>query len=168
MGVGALGGLFALTVVLGGTIFIDGGDGGAVKQIRLSAEAGGLRRSSEDPAASVAYPFITEAVRRGGMPLRRQTAAVYMSEERDILFVGGTGEIADPEAFLDRAKPNTVLAAGHVGRDVCGTFAVLSAVHAYCAWATSGSYGFVASNVPAESTADLAQLVSRMRTDLEG
>ncbi|MEV4252956.1 hypothetical protein AB0J52_07280 [Spirillospora sp. NPDC049652] len=165
---GAVGGLCAVVAaVVGGAFLLDGEDGGTGKRITLASQAGGLHRAAADPAASTAYPFIAEAVRRGGIAWTRQTSAVYSGDMRDILFVGGTAAISDPAAFLERAKPNTVLAFRHVGRGVCGTFAVLSAVHPYCAWATSDSYGFVASNVPARDAGDLAGLVPRMRADLE-
>ncbi|WP_026416234.1 hypothetical protein [Actinomadura oligospora] len=166
--VGAVGGLFAVAIaVAGGTLLLGGDDGGPEKRITLRPEAGGLRRNASDPEASVAYPFIVEAVRRGSLSRTRQTSAVYSGAASNVLFVGGTASIGDPIAFLDRAKPNTVLSFQHVGRGVCGTFAVLSAVHPYCAWATSDSYGFVASNLPAQNTTDLAKLATRLRADLE-
>ncbi|MCP2343785.1 hypothetical protein [Actinomadura rupiterrae] len=168
MGVVALGGLCALAAVAGGMVVLKGRHDGATKVIKLSAEAGGLRKTADDPAASVAYPFIAEAVRRGRLAGAQQTSAVYTGSSRDVLFVGGTASIADPAAFLDRARPNTVLSFQRNGTAACGTFAVLSAVHPYCAWATSGSYGFVASNAPAQDTVDLAKLASRMRADLDG
>lgn len=165
---GAPGGLCALiAVVAGGTLLLGGKDGGDAKRITLRSQAGGLTRDAADPAASTAYPFITEAVRRGFLTRTGQTSAVYSGAGSNVLFVGGTVSIGDPGAFLNRARPNTVLTFQHVGRSVCGTFAVLSEVHPYCAWATSGSYGFVASNVPGQETAGLAKLTSRLRSDLE-
>ncbi|WP_199487095.1 hypothetical protein [Actinomadura logoneensis] len=168
MVLGAVGGLCAAAIAAaGGALLLDGGSGKPEKRITLASRAGGLHRDATDPAASPAYPFIAEAVRRGGVGRTRQKSAVYSDEARTILFVGGSASISDPDAFLVRAKPNTVLAFRRVGRGVCGTFAVLSAVHPYCAWATSGSYGFVASNVPAPDADDLAKLLPRMRGDLE-
>lgn len=164
---GAVAGLCVIAAAVAGGALLMGGDGGPAKRITLKPEAGGLRRDASDPEASVAYPFINEAVRRGNLPRPRQTSAVYSGSAGNVLFIGGTASIDDPIAFLERAKPNTVLSFQHVGRGVCGTYAVLSAVHPYCAWATSDSYGFVASNAPAQDTADLAKLTTRLRADVE-
>ncbi|MFC5182999.1 hypothetical protein [Actinomadura harenae] len=165
--VSAVGGLCAIAAVAAGTFLMGGGDGGPAKQITVQPEAGGLRLNAAEPAASVAFPFITEAVRRGGASRPHQTSAVYSGAASNVLFIGGTASITDPIAFLDRARPNTALSFQHVGPGVCGTFAVLSEVHPYCAWATSGSYGFVASNLPAQDTTDLAKLTTRLRGDVE-
>ncbi|WP_285497231.1 hypothetical protein [Actinomadura sp. NBRC 104425] len=156
----------------------DGGTKAARHRITAAAVAGGLQRTPGMPAATAAYPFIASAVRAGGAERAGNVAAVYADlpqRSQNVVFLGGTGKIGDPAAFLRRARPSTVLTARNVkpgkggGRGVCGTFAVLSDVHVYCSWATETSFGFVASNLPTvgDDTAAMADLMRRMRADLE-
>ncbi|GAA4145521.1 hypothetical protein GCM10022416_37290 [Actinomadura keratinilytica] len=158
------------------------GEGGGTKttrhRITAAAVAGGLQRTPGMPAATAAYPFMASAVRAGGAERAGNVAAVYADlpqRSRNVVFLGGTGKIGDPAAFLRRARPGTVLTTRNVkpgkggGSAVCGTFAVLADVHVYCSWATDSSFGFVASNLPTvgDDTAAMADLMRRMRADLE-
>ncbi|MEU6039021.1 hypothetical protein ABZ801_26795 [Actinomadura sp. NPDC047616] len=147
-------------------------------RVTAAAVAGGLQRTPGMPAASAAYPFLASAVRAGGAERPGNVAAVYADlpqRSQNVVFLGGTGKIGDPAAFLRKVRPGTVLTARDVkpgkggGRGVCGTFAVLSDVHVYCSWATESSFGFVASNMPTvgDGTPAMADLMRRMRADLE-
>ncbi|MDL4777767.1 hypothetical protein [Actinomadura xylanilytica] len=169
--------------------FRSGGDGGgdkgaektALKPKRLVAAApaaGGLLKDAADPVASAAYPFIAAAVRAGGVPAPGAATAMYTSRPEGletVLFMGGTGQVGDPAAFLKKARPSTFITAEGAepgkggGRAMCGTFAVLADVHLYCAWATRDSFGIVASDEPASSpdTGAMADLMRRMRPELE-
>ncbi|WP_131740862.1 hypothetical protein [Actinomadura roseirufa] len=154
------------------------GAGPSTKKITAVAVAGGLHRDATiAPQASAAYPFVAAAVRVGGVPAAKDGTAVY-AEPRpgrlNVLFMGGTGAVGNPAAFLQRIRPSTFItgqntAAGKDGRALCGTFAVLAAVHAYCGWATKDSYGIVASNVPGaeRQLLVLAELTRRIRRDVE-
>ncbi|WP_153535352.1 hypothetical protein [Actinomadura macrotermitis] len=142
-------------------------------RITAPAAAGGLRRVPDRPVASAAYPFVAPVVRATGLP---RTTAVYAGGNgRSLLFVGGTGAIGDPAAFLERLRPRTVITEHRAdpgapgGQAVCGRFAVLASVHLYCVWATDGSYGVLASNVPARGTrpGELSELLPKFRAAVE-
>ncbi|XRQ12756.1 hypothetical protein ACN3XK_18260 [Actinomadura welshii] len=147
----------------------DGGGGGAgerearttgvpesSKVIEAGAGAGGLTRDPlTRPQASAAYPFIAQAIEAAGIPVAERGQAVYGGEpaqQVNVLFMGGTGPVGEPERFLQKVQPTTFIAGQDAdpgrkgGKAVCGTFAVLSETHTYCAWATEDSYGVVASN----------------------
>jgi hypothetical protein len=147
-------------------------------EITAAGTAGGLRKEGTLPEAAASYPFIIAAARAGGVEPAATARAVYrdpVTNAQDVLFLGGTAQIGDPTAFLKRARPSTALTVAETipaknnGQISCGTFAVLSATHLYCAWATTNTFGFVASNDPTGEgrPAGLAALTARMRTDLE-
>ncbi|RFS83227.1 hypothetical protein D0T12_24075 [Actinomadura spongiicola] len=168
-----------------------GGDGGgrgtgttggvlaSRKVIDAGAVAGGLRRDAlTSPPASAAYPFVAGAIWATGVPVAERGQAVYAEgpgRPINLLFVGGTGPVGDPAAFLRRARPTTFIAGqgaepgAQGGKAVCGTFAVLADTHTYCAWATEDSYGVVASNRPTLSPHFplMAELMRRIRRDVE-
>jgi hypothetical protein len=154
------------------------GDDVPLRKVAAGGTAGGFRKDATVPATSAAYPFIIAAARSGGVERAATARGVYRDPAtgaRSILFLGGTAPIADPAAFLEKARPSTVLAVAPAapgkagGRVSCGTFAVLAETHLYCAWATENSFGFVASNEPAGAAqpSALAPLTLRMRADLE-
>ncbi|QKW37986.1 hypothetical protein HUT06_31585 [Actinomadura sp. NAK00032] len=128
----------------------------STKVITAGAAAGGLHRDAlTAPKASAAYPFIAGAVEAGGVPAAKQGTAVYTAEpvrKLNVLFMGGTGAVGDPAAFLRKARPTTFIQGqdtapgGKGAKAFCGTFAVLAETHTYCAWATRDSYGIVAAN----------------------
>ncbi|WP_146150303.1 hypothetical protein [Actinomadura rubrobrunea] len=162
----------------GGTAQRTGGQKAPKHRVTAAASAGGLQRAPGLPAASAAYPFIAAAVRAGGAERPGNVSAVYAdlpARTQNVVFIGGTGQIGDPAAFLRKARPSTVLTTREVrpgrggGRGMCGTFAVLSDVHVYCSWATPSSFGFVASNLPTvgDEIPRMAELMRRMRADLE-
>ena len=148
------------------------------KRIAAATTAGGLRK---DPTAAVpasaAYPFVAAAVRAGGVPMAGE--GVYTNEldggPLNVLFMGGTGRVGDPAAFLRKIRPTTFIvvqsatAGNGGGRALCGSFAVLADIHLYCAWATRDSYGVVASNVPTPvwQIPVIAELMHRIRQDVE-
>jgi len=149
-----------------------------VYEVTAAGTAGGLRKDDGLPEATAAYPFLLAAARAGGVAHAVTAKGAYLDPStgrQDVLFLGGKAAIGDPAAFLQRARPSTLLTAAPTvpgkggGQVSCGTFAVLSATHLYCAWATANSFGFIASNLPAETArpAGLAGLTARMRADLE-
>ncbi|WP_067477362.1 hypothetical protein [Actinomadura hibisca] len=194
----AIGAVFALVMLVGVVVLATGG-GEPKPRITAVATTAGLHKDAGTPAASAAYPFVSAGVRAGGVAGLRETAAVYgdaPAGTRNVLFMGGTGTVGDPAAFLARTRPSTFITAGKAtdagkagGKTSCGTFAVLADVHAYCAWATEDSYGVVASNTPllpappaalqqgpqpiqqpvslTDLTRQLADLTRQMRADLE-
>ncbi|TDD64807.1 hypothetical protein [Actinomadura rubrisoli] len=181
-GVGAL----LLVVLMAGVLVFRPGDGekgtavsASKKRIAAVANAGGLRKDAMTvPLASAAYPFVAAAVQAGGVPVAKDGTAVYTEEpagKLNVLFIGGTGRVGDPGAFLQRIRPTTFITGQNAsagkdgGRAQCGTFAVLADVHLYCAWATKDSYGVVASNVstPSQPVPVMADLMRRIRRDVE-
>ncbi|MFI6521077.1 hypothetical protein ACIBF1_36370 [Spirillospora sp. NPDC050679] len=184
-----IGGVFAALMVVGAVVLTAGGEEPPPRITAVPATAG-LHRDAGVPAASAAYPFVAAGVRAGGVQGAKQVVALYSDAPagmRSVLFMGGTGPVGDPAAFLARSRPSTFIAADAggtggeaggksggksdkaAGKTSCGTFAVLADVHAYCAWATEHSYGVVASNTPllAPQPGTLADLTRRMRADLE-
>ncbi|MFG2091204.1 MULTISPECIES: hypothetical protein [unclassified Spirillospora] len=149
------------------------------KVIVAGAMAGGLRKDAlTAPQASAAYPFVAGAVEAAGIPVVKGGQAVYTEEPAgpvDVLFMGGTGPVGDPEAFLQKVQPTTFIAGQDAdpgrkgGKAACGTFAVLADTHTFCAWATRDSFGVVASNRPALSPQFplMADVMRRIRNDVE-
>lgn len=187
---GAVAGVVLLLVLVAGVFALrtDGGkkagpSGTAASKKRIVAAetAGGLIRSDTAPAATAAYPFVAGAVQAGGVPAAKDGVAVYAQPPAgplSVLFMGGTGRVGDPAAFLARTRPTTVITSAAEepgqggGKAMCGTFAVLGDVHLYCAWATGDSFGVVASDVPVPDpanaqTAGLANLMRAIRQDVE-
>ncbi|MFG2003372.1 hypothetical protein ACGFNU_29855 [Spirillospora sp. NPDC048911] len=176
-------GIGLLVLVAAGVLY-GGLDDGApappklTRAIVIAPVAGGLTKSPESAAMTAAYPFIQAGVRGAGAERPRNVAAVYAGTPmapQNVVFYGGTGDLGDPDAFLKKSRPNTTIATVKAnpgrggGQAVCGTFAVLSDVHVYCAWATRVSFGVIADNAPtaAPDTAAMAALMARMRPELE-
>ncbi|MFV2175373.1 hypothetical protein ACFHW2_21165 [Actinomadura sp. LOL_016] len=189
---GAGAGAVLLVVLVAGVLLLRSGDatgqtsGGrartatafeSTRTIVAGGTAGGLRRDALPPRGSVAYPFVTGGVEAGGVPAAEKGTAVYTGQGGtvDVLFVGGTGRVDDSAAFLRKIRPTTFIGGQNAnpgqagGRAACGTFAVLGAVHTYCAWATGDSYGVVASNVASQQPryAMMDALMLRIRADVE-
>lgn len=190
---GAGAGAVLLVILVAGVLLLRSGDatgetsGGrartakafeSTRTIAAGATAGGLRRGALPPRVAVAYPFVMGGVEAGGIPAAEKGAAVYTEGPDgvfDVLFVGGTGQVGDPAAFLRKIRPTTFIGAQNAnpgeagGKAVCGTFAVLTEVHTYCAWATGDSYGVVASNVASQQPryAMMDALMLRIRADVE-
>ncbi|TDC89685.1 hypothetical protein [Actinomadura sp. 7K507] len=149
------------------------------KVIDAGPNAGGLHKDPlTPPQTSAAYPFVAGAVEAGGIPAAERGQAVYSEEPVqpvNVLFVGGTGPVGDPGAFLQKARPSTFIAGQDAdagpkgGKAVCGTFAVLAETHTFCAWATRDSYGIVASNqaAPGAQFALMSDVMRRIRNDVE-
>ncbi|GAA0226584.1 hypothetical protein GCM10009527_023760 [Actinomadura nitritigenes] len=159
-----------------------GGKAGAVstastRRINALPRAGGMAKDATEPAASAAYPFVMAAVQAGGVPVAGNGAAVYTDPlgRTNVLFVGGTGAVGEPAAFLRRLRPSTFISGEqgnpgqNGGRAECGTFAVLAETHTYCAWATRDSYGIVASDVPTANPdfSLMDDVMRRIRKDVE-
>ncbi|MFB4307225.1 hypothetical protein [Actinomadura sp. GTD37] len=179
----------AVALMAGALAFQTGGGGtgkggGAAappstKVISAGPAAGGLRADAETPPrASAAYPFVAGAVEAGGVPAAGRGVAVYTEEpvrKVNVLFMGGTGPVGDPAAFLRKVRPTTFIAGqgaeagGADAKAVCGTFAVLAETHTYCAWATRDSFGVVASNNPTVNPQFplMADVMRRIRKDVE-
>ncbi|MFB4318348.1 hypothetical protein [Actinomadura sp. 21ATH] len=171
-------GLVAAAVAAAGLAFLAGGEDVPAREVSAAGTAGGLRKDAGPPAASAAYPFIAAGARAAGVEKAAKAGAVYRDPAtgaQNVLFLGGTAPVGDPAAFLQKARPSTVIKTAAArplkggGRISCGTFAVLEATHLYCAWATENSFGFVAANTPApDGRVDgLDALTRRMRADLE-
>ncbi|KAB2364533.1 hypothetical protein [Actinomadura montaniterrae] len=153
------------------------GSAASTRKINVLPRAGGMTRDPVEPAASAAYPFVMAAVEAAGVPAAKNGTAVYTEPvgRANVLFVGGTGAVGDPAAFLRKLRPSTFISGEqgnpgqNGGRAECGTFAVLAETHTYCAWATRDSYGIVASDV-ATANPDFSlmdDVMRRIRKDVE-
>ncbi|TDC65591.1 hypothetical protein E1200_18190 [Actinomadura sp. GC306] len=174
--------VFRLSGEAGGSADRDARTAGAPaseKIIEAGGSAGGLAKDPlTPPQASAAYPFVAAAIRAAGIPASERGEAVYSEEPArpvNVLFMGGTGRVGNPEAFLQKVQPTTFIAGQDAdpgrrgGKAVCGTFAVLAETHTFCAWATRDSYGVVASN---RATLNpqfplMADVMRRIRNDVE-
>jgi len=180
----AVGAGLLIILVAGYLIFRPTAGGGAqapVQKKRVVAAAGvagGLNKTTALPAATAAYPFVMAGVRAAGADGPGNAVGVYSAPlvgPQQLLFVGGATDTGDPLAFVHKIKPSTTLTTtGEApgkggGQSVCGTFQVLSDVHVYCAWATKGSFGVIATNMPTPipDIAGMAALMGKMRGDLD-
>ncbi|HZB30308.1 MAG TPA: hypothetical protein VE465_09090 [Streptosporangiaceae bacterium] len=92
-----------------------------------------------------------------------------------VIFLGGTGPLGDPAAFVASFR-SAASSSGTVtevypgaggGRAVCAEANSGSTRIAFCAWATTDSFGEVVSTVPGRSVSSVASQMRRMRPDLE-
>ncbi|MWA06208.1 hypothetical protein F8568_038845 [Actinomadura sp. LD22] len=153
------------------------GPAASTRKINAVPRAGGMAREAIEPAASAAYPFVMAAVQAAGVPAAKNGTAVYAEPvgRTNVLFVGGTGAVGDPAAFLRKLRPSTFISGEqgnpgqNGGRAECGTFAVLAETHTYCAWATRDSYGVVASDVATRNPdfSLMDDVMRRIRKDVE-
>jgi hypothetical protein len=183
LGAGFVTGVGLLIVLVAGyLIFRPTGAGPAPahknRVVAAAAVAGGLNKTAALPAATAAYPFVMAGVRAAGADRPSNAVGVYSAPlvgPQELLFVGGAADTGDPAAFVHKIKPSTVLTTTNAapgksgGQAVCGTFQVLSDVHVYCAWATRGSFGVIATNMPTPipDTTGMAALMAKMRGDLD-
>ncbi|MBO2445518.1 hypothetical protein J4573_00280 [Actinomadura barringtoniae] len=186
---GVFGAIFAVgvglvIVAVAGYLILKPADGRTATPVQkkrvvgAAGVAGGLNRTTALPAATAAYPFVMAGVRAAGADEPGNAVAVYSAPlvgPQQLLFVGGVTDTGDPLEFLNKVKPSTALTANTEapgkggGQAVCGTFQVLSDVHVYCAWATKGSFGVIATNMPTPipDIAGMAALMGKMRGDLD-
>jgi predicted Ser/Thr protein kinase len=92
-----------------------------------------------------------------------------------VIFLGGTGPLGDPAAFVSSFR-SAASASGTVtevdpgaggGRAVCAEANSSGTSIAFCAWATRDSFGEVVSTTPGKSVGAVATQMRRMRPDLE-
>src|SRR5690606_3448192 len=154
----------------------------AAKSTRVIEAGGAAAGRAKDPLtppqASAAYPFVAGAIKAAGIPVAERGQAVYgdqTARQVNVLFMGGTGPVGDPETFLHKVQPTTFIARQDAvpgnkrGKTVGGTFAILSETLTYYARVTEHSYGVVASN---RATLNpqfplIADVMRRIRNDVE-
>jgi predicted Ser/Thr protein kinase len=92
-----------------------------------------------------------------------------------VIFLGGTGPLGDPEAFVTSFR-SAASSSGEVtevdpgaggGRGVCAEARSGTTSIAFCAWATTDSFGEIVSTAPGRSVSTVAAQMRRMRPDLE-
>jgi serine/threonine protein kinase len=92
-----------------------------------------------------------------------------------VIFLGGTGPLGDPAAFVSSFR-GAASSSGTVtevdpgvrgGRAVCAKANSGSTSIAFCAWATTDSFGEIVSTTPGKSVSSVANQMRRMRPDLE-
>lgn len=92
-----------------------------------------------------------------------------------VVFLGGTGPLGDPAAFVSSFR-GAASSSGTVtevdpgaggGRAVCAEANSGSTSIAFCAWATTDSFGEIVSTTPGRSAGSVASQMRRMRPDLE-
>jgi predicted Ser/Thr protein kinase len=92
-----------------------------------------------------------------------------------VIFLGGTGPLGDPAAFVSSFR-GAASSSGTVtevnpgvggGRAVCAEANSGSTSIAFCAWATTDSFGEIVSTTPSKSVSSVANQMRRMRPDLE-
>jgi hypothetical protein len=92
-----------------------------------------------------------------------------------VIFIGGTGPLGDPDKFVSSFR-SAASSTGTVtevdpgaggGRGVCAEATAASQTIAFCAWATNDSFGEIVSTSPGKSASQVADLMRKMRPDLE-
>jgi hypothetical protein len=153
--------------------------GGASKRYMVGTppSAGGL--VLDRPADGIAGAAMTQqqaVARATGAKIQTMVAGFYKDPSSSsylpvgVVFVGGTGDMGDPETFLRGRRPVTGSTAvtdtdaGGEGKGVC--VMATGGSTATCMWATEHSFGMVTPTTP-KSPAELGVLMRRMRPDLE-
>jgi hypothetical protein len=92
-----------------------------------------------------------------------------------VIFLGGTGPLGDPDKFVSSFR-SAASSNGTVtevdpgtggGKGVCAEARASGQTIAFCAWATSDSFGEIVSTSPGKSATEIAALMRKMRPDLE-
>jgi hypothetical protein len=92
-----------------------------------------------------------------------------------VIFLGGTGPLGDPSKFVSSFR-SAASSSGNVtevdpgaggGKGVCAEANASGQTIAFCAWATSDSFGEIVSTSPGKSATEIAALMRKMRPDLE-
>lgn len=189
-----VGGGLVVVLILAVAFFALGGE--RDHTISTPPRAGGLARNTA--AESELGTQITQQrsmlQRSAGYRLKDVKTAVYGSGNNRWLFLGGTGDIEDPDEFvkgfrrsatsnnssLVRTTVNELSDAGGDGVGVCAeirsTVGTASYTTALCSWATKSSFGAVypapertssLSAPPSFSASDVAEMMRRIRADVE-
>jgi len=189
-----VGGGLAVVLVLAVVLFVVNGE--STHTISTPPTAGGLPRNTaaESELGTQITQQRTTLQRAAGGRLEDVKTAVYGSGTNRWLFLGGTGKVEDPDDFvkgfrqsatssntgLVRTTVNELSDAGGDGVGVCAeirsTIGSSSYTTALCSWATKSSFGAVypapertsaLSAPPSYSAADVAEMMRRIRADVE-
>ncbi|MBA9004258.1 MULTISPECIES: hypothetical protein [Thermomonospora] len=187
------GGLVVVLILVAVVIALGGGSD---HTISTPPTAGGLSRNTaaESELNSQISQQRSMLQRSAGYRLDDVKTAVYGEGRNRWLFLGGTGNIEDPDDFVEgfrrsatstnsgsiQTTVNELSDAGGDGVGVCAeirsTVGSTSYTTALCSWATDSSFGAVypapeqassLTDVPTFSASDVADMMRRIRADVE-
>ncbi|HEY7486424.1 MAG TPA: hypothetical protein VH912_18315 [Streptosporangiaceae bacterium] len=185
---GIVGGAIAVVIILVVVVVAmsgGGGVGGKKHDVVAAASAGGWQR---DPAGESRFGTNINTQKNSlesatGGKLDKVVSAFYKDPggssssllPAGVIFIGGTGPLGDPDKFVSSFR-SAASSSGTVtevdpgaggGRGVCAEASAASQTIAFCAWATNDSFGEIVSTSPGKSASDVADLMRKMRPDLE-
>ncbi|MCW2904195.1 MAG: hypothetical protein JWO67_6460 [Streptosporangiaceae bacterium] len=192
---GLVGGAVVLVVILVVVIAVVA-SGGKQYQIATPATAGGLPRDSsgESSLGSTITNLRSQVRSATNYKVTDVQTAVYKDSSTRYVFIGGTGNLGDPSAFVNgfrssvsRSTTGGVTATveevdgGGAGKAVCATvrttLSTTSFSSAVCAWATETSFGEIIpipdtsssplSTPTSKSSSEVATTMRSMRADIE-
>jgi hypothetical protein len=181
--IGIVGGAVAVIVLL--VIGLAALGGGAKHDVAAADSAGGWQRDSAGESRfgstidqqkstlnSAAKGKLDKVVSAYYKDPNGSTTAVVPA---GVIFIGGTGETGGPTKFVSDFR-SVASAGGTVtevdpgpggGKGVCAEIHAGSQSVAFCAWATDDSFGEVVSTTPGKPVGDVAEIMRKMRPDLE-
>ncbi len=168
---GLLGGGAVLLVLIVVVAVAFGGEPSKKYAVGTPSSAGGLVLDRSSGAITGTVTSRERAiVKDTGAKIRTTVSGFYRDPSSSsflpvgVVFVGGTGDMGDPDTFLRGTGPSTatVTDPGGDGKGACVTAGSTTT----CMWATEHSFGMVTPTTP-KSPADLSVLMRRMRPDLE-
>ncbi|WP_157420435.1 hypothetical protein [Actinomadura kijaniata] len=137
---------------------------------RMSSQMSGIQSQMRTAAKGKIDDFVTAFYKKdsGG------TSSTVLPA--GVVFVGGTGDIGDPESFIKGFKeagsrggslvidvdPGT-----HGGEAACGRVSSGAVSLVQCAWATSSTFGVIVPTTTSESTTSAAVTMRLFRSEIE-
>lgn len=186
---GIVGGVVALVVVLGIVLVALVANSGGDKTITAVTTAGGWQRdtSAESQLSSQINSQRNIMNSATGGKLDKLVSAFYRDpsgssgtgvtgQPNGVLFLGGEGKIGSTDDFVDGFRRSLSSSNGTVteidpgsggGKGVCGTITISTTSMSFCAWATESSFGEIVPTTPGMSQSEVADLMRKMREDIE-
>lgn len=187
--IGLVGGVLALVVVLAVVVIVISASGGKEYTINAASTAGGWSRdvSTESRLSSQISTLRSSFNRATNGKITNVVTAFYkdpagsssslLNTPTGVMFVGGTGDLGDPDEFVKGFRREAVRSGALVtevdagengGKAVCGRISQSGTSTAICAWATDNSFGeLIPFSTSGKTTTEVSSLMRRMRPDLE-
>ncbi|WP_067477371.1 hypothetical protein [Actinomadura hibisca] len=136
---------------------------------RLSTQMSSLRSQLESQSGGKIDSFVSAFYKDA-------SGGTSLTVPQGVMFVGGTGEMGDPDAFVRGfreagQKAGSVVTetepGPHGGKAACGQVSGSGVTISQCAWATRSSFGVVVPTTPGTSTGTAAELMRTFRGEVE-
>ena len=173
--VGLVAGGLLLLVLIAAMIFSAGGDSSKRYVVGAPRTAGGYTLADTTGTTSALMTQQQSAARATGARIDTIVSGFYKDPATSsflpagVIFVGGTGDMGDPETFIHGNGGAGSTAAGDIdaggdGKAACVTNS--SGAAATCMWATPHSFGMITPTTP-KTVAEVTAILHKMRPDLE-